>query len=115
MRPNSIESTVSASNVGNTRAGAIGRPAEASSASVKPKVKLLPPGLNPLANDRYAIVESDISISPVIFPVVSSEVPFSANVSVLKKFITFVLNVSSEYLMPATRRKSSLTLYVPCP
>ena len=77
FRPNSIASTVSASKVGNTMAGATGLPAAISSASVKPKVKLLPPGLNPLVRDTYPIVSSEKSSSAVIFPVVSSEVPFS--------------------------------------
>ena len=40
--PISVESTVSASNVGKTIGGAL--------SPSKPNVKLLPPGLNPLAN-----------------------------------------------------------------
>ena len=96
-------------------AGATGLPAAISSASVKPKVKLLPPGLNPLVRDTYPMVSSEKSSSAVIFPVVSSEVPFSWKVSTLKKFVTFVEKVSSEYLSPDTSLKSSLTFKVACP
>ena len=49
LSPSSTDSTVSLSKVGNTIAGAIGLPAIASSSSVNPNVKLLPPGLKPLA------------------------------------------------------------------
>ena len=44
FRPNSTESTVSASKVGNTIGGAL--------SSSNPNVKLLPPGLNPFAKAK---------------------------------------------------------------
>ena len=100
--PISVESTVSASKVGKTIGGAL--------SLSKPNVKLLPPGLKPLANVKYTIVLSVKSYSPVTLVVTSSVVPSATKVSVLRKFVTSVPKVSSEYLNPDTSLKVSLKL-----
>ena len=58
------------------------------------------------------MVASATSNSPVIRPVTSSPVPSAWKGSTLKKLVTSVSKVSSEYLIPDINLKVSLTLYV---